>query len=275
MTDTVANNALSGFGLGLRQQHYDTVLAGGVTVDWFEVLSENFMEAHDGYWQLLADVRAKYPLVMHGVAMNIGGTDPIDAAYMAKLKKLAEVARPVYISDHLCWTGTHGVHSHDLLPVPYTKEALAHIVGRVRQVQDMLGRQLVVENPSTYAEFQASSMPEWEFLAELAEKADCLLLLDVNNVYVGAYNHHYDARHYIDVIPAERVAYMHLAGHKNKGTHIVDTHDDYVVDAVWDLYRYTVAKLGAVPTMIEWDANVPEFSVLLSELDKARTIAHG
>jgi len=270
-----ANHTLSGFGLGLRQEHFDTVLEKAVPVDWFEILSENFMDSHEGYWQFLADVREKYPLVMHGIAMNIGGTDPLNASYMETLKQLAEVAKPVFISDHLCWTGVHGINSHDLLPVPYTQEALTYITGRIKQAQDMLGRQLVMENPSTYAEFTASTMPEWEFLAALTEAADCKLLLDVNNVYVGAFNHRYDAKRYIDAIPASRVAYMHMAGHRNKGTHIIDTHDDHVVDAVWELYRYTVQKLGNLPVMIEWDSNVPKFNVLLAELDKARAIATG
>jgi len=273
MTDATADQSTLGFGLGLRQPHYELVLENNVPVDWFEILSENYLEAHDGYWRFLADVRAKYPLVMHGVAMNIGGTDPIDIAYMTKLKRLAEVVKPVFISDHLCWTGVHGINSHDLLPIPYTKEALQHITSRIKKVQDMLGRQLVVENPSTYAEFIASSIPEWEFLAELAEMADCKLLLDVNNVYVSAYNHRYDAKCYIDAMPAGRIAYIHLAGHKNKDTHIIDTHDDHVADQVWELYGYTVQKFGTINTMIEWDGKIPAFDVLLSELDKARGIA--
>ena len=262
-----------GFGLGLRQPHYETALKTRVNVDWFEILSENFMEAHPGHWEFLTDLRAEYPLILHGVGMNIGGTDPVDKAYLATLKKLADIAKPLFISDHLCWTGTHGINSHDLLPVPYTQEALDHIAGRIQQVQDALGRPLVLENPSTYVEFSASTMPEWEFLATLAQAADCGLLLDVNNVYVSAFNHRYDARHYIDTIPADRVAYIHLAGHRNNGTHIIDTHDDHVVSEVWELYRYTIARLGQTATMVEWDGNIPEFTLLLAELDKARSVS--
>jgi uncharacterized protein (UPF0276 family) len=262
-----------GYGLGLREPHYDQVVKSRRPVDWFEILSENYMEAHPGHWEFLADVRAQYPLVMHGVAMNIAGADPIDEAYLAKLKALAKVVKPICVSDHLCWTSAHGVNSHDLLPVPYTKEALAHVAGRVKQVQDILGQPLVLENPSTYTEFKASAMSEWEFLAELAERSGCYLLLDVNNVYVSAFNHRYDAKRYIDAIPESRVAYIHLAGHRNCGTHIIDTHDDHVIDEVWNLYRYTIAKLGHKPTMVEWDDNIPAFDVLLAELGKARDVA--
>jgi uncharacterized protein (UPF0276 family) len=262
-----------GFGLGLRAPHYDTVLAQPVAVDWFEILSENYMEAHPGYWELLADIRARYPLVMHGVAMNIAGTDPMNTAYIAKLKALVAHVRPVFLSDHLCWTGTHGIHTHDLLPVPYTEEALQHVCARVDRVQQMLGLQLVLENPSTYLQFVASEMPEEVFLARLAERTGCGLLIDVNNVYVSAFNHGFDAKAYIDAIPAQAVAYIHLAGHTHHGTHIVDTHNAVVAAAVWELYRYTLQRNGMIPTMIEWDGDIPAFDVLLGELDRARAIA--
>jgi uncharacterized protein (UPF0276 family) len=267
--------SFSGFGLGLRQPHYEHVVKTRVPVDWFEVLSENFMEAHPGHWEFLTDLRAQYPVVMHGVGMNIAGTDPLDKDYLHKLRKLADHVRPACISDHLCWTGARGINSHDLLPVPYTGEALAHVVGRVKQIQDALGQSLVLENPSTYTEFQASSMPEWEFMAEVAIRADCGLLLDINNVYVSAFNHRYDARQYLNAIPPARVAYIHLAGHRNLLTHIVDTHDDHVVQEVWDLYRYWVERHGETPTMIEWDDHIPEFEVLLAELAKARSLVQG
>ena len=273
MQQTRVNPPRLGFGLGLRQPYYEAVAKGEVRADWFEVLSENFMEAHPGHWELLADIRAHYPLVLHGVAMNIAGMDAPDEDYFKKLKRLAEHVQPAFISDHLCWTGAHGINSHDLLPVPYTEEALSHVVTRIKRVQDLLGRQLVLENPSTYTEFAASTMPEWEFLARMAEDAGCGLLLDVNNVYVSAFNHRYDAKAYIDALPASRVAYVHLAGHRNMGTHIIDTHDDHVAADVWDLYRYTVERMGPLSTMIEWDGSIPELNVLLAELDKARAIA--
>lgn len=262
-----------GYGVGLRQPHYETLLHDIVPVDWFEILSENFMEAHPGHSEFLADLRTKYPLVLHGVGMNIGGIDPLHSDYLAKLKKLAHLARPAFISDHLCFTGAHGINSHDLLPVPYTQEALMHIVGRIKRVQDILGCQLVLENPSTYMEFKQSTLAEWEFLRALCEQSGCALLLDINNVYVSAFNHRYDPQAYINAMNPSHIAYIHLAGHRNLGTHIVDTHDDHIITEVWDLYRYAISKFGLIATMIEWDGNIPAFDVLLGELDKARNIA--
>jgi len=264
-----------GFGLGLRAPHYDAILDERPgTVDWFEIISENFLEAHGGYWDFLADLRADYPIVMHGVSMSIGSTDPLNVDYLKKLKALADFLQAPWVSDHLCWTGTQGKNAHDLLPVPYTEESLAHIVERIKRVQDALGRRILLENPSTYLEFTDSSIPEWEFLVRMAESADCGLLLDVNNVYVSAFNHHYDAKKYIDALPSDRIVQIHLAGHKNYGTHIIDTHDSHVIDEVWKLYAYTLETKGLASTMIEWDDHIPEFPVLLAELDKARDIAH-
>ncbi len=263
-----------GFGLGLRRPHYEHVLAERPKgVDWFEIISENFIEAHPGHWQFLADVRAHYPLVMHGVGMSIASTDPLNKDYLTKLKKLADFLNPPWVSDHLCWTGIAHTTTHDLLPVPYTEEALTHVVSKIKQVQDVLERPLVLENPSTYLEFRDSTLREWEFIARMAERSGCGLLLDVNNVYVSAFNHRYDAKAYIDALPRGHIVQIHLAGHQNEGTHIVDTHDDYVIDAVWDLYRYTLSKHGPVTTMVEWDDRIPEFSVLEAELDKARRAA--
>jgi uncharacterized protein (UPF0276 family) len=263
-----------GFGLGLRAIHYDAVLKNlPKNVDWFEIISENFIEAHKGYWEFLADLCKDYSIVMHGVSLSIGSTDTINLEYLKKLKKLAEFLQPPWISDHLCWTGINNKNTHDLLPLPYTEEALRHTTARVKQVQDILGRQIVLENPSTYLEFNSSTISEWEFLARLAEDADCGLLLDVNNVYVSSFNHGWDAKTYIDAIPAERIAQIHLAGHENRGTHIIDTHNNYVIDEVWKLYDYTIRSKGMINTMIEWDENIPEFSVLTAELDKARNVA--
>jgi len=263
-----------GFGLGLRAEHYQEVLESRPkTVDWFEIISENFIEAHQGYLEMLADLRADYPIVMHGVSLSIGSFDPLNLDYLAKIKKLADNIQAPWLSDHLCWTGINGKNTHDLLPVPYTQNMLEHIAARIRQVQDILGRNILLENPSTYLEFNASSIPEYEFMAILAEKANCGVLLDVNNVYVSSFNHGFDAKKYIDTIPAARVGQIHLAGHQNLGTHIIDTHDNYVIDEVWQLYKYTIETKGKIPTMIEWDDNIPEFSVLLAELDKARVIA--
>jgi uncharacterized protein len=273
MTNRFAYPAL-GFGLGLRAPHYDTILATRPKgVDWFEIISENFIEAHQGYWDFLADLRTDYPLVMHGVSLSIGSTDTLNGEYLQKLKKLADFLQVPWLSDHVCWTGIHGRNSHDLLPLPYTEEALAHMVTRIKEVQDRLERHLILENPSTYVEFSDSTIPEWEFLARMAQEADCGLLLDVNNVYVSAFNHGWDARRYIDALPADRIVQVHLAGHQNYGTHIIDTHDGQVTDAVWELYAYALRSKGAVSTLVEWDDQIPDFPVLLSELDRARHAA--
>ena len=263
-----------GFGVGLRSEHYDTILKiRPKNIDWFEIISENFIEAHKGYWDFLADLRADYPIVMHGVSLSIGSTDPLNKEYLKNIKTLADFLNVPWLSDHLCWTGVLGKNSHDLLPVPYTEEALTHIVTRIKQTQEILDRPLVLENPSTYLEFTDSHLTEWDFLARMANEADCGLLLDVNNIYVSAFNHNYDAKHYIDAIPAERIVQIHLAGHRNFGTHIIDTHDSHVTSEVWNLYAYTLKTKGPITTMVEWDGNIPEFSVLTAELDKARAIA--
>lgn len=263
-----------GFGLGLRPKHYPDILdKWPQEVAWFEVISENFMETDGKPKHVLERVIQHYPVVMHGVGLSIGSTDPLDRDYLQKLKALAGWVNPPWLSDHLCWTGVQHKYSHDLLPVPYTKTSLAYVVDRIKQVQDYLGRPLLLENPSTYLEFQESGIPEWEFIAMMAEQADCGLLLDVNNVYVSCYNHRLDPKTYLDSLPYDRVVQIHLAGHENQGTHIIDTHDGHVIDAVWELYSYVTAKCGPVSTMIEWDAKIPEFPVLVEELEKAKTWA--
>lgn len=268
----IAGNTLNGFGLGLRAPHYETVLATRPALDWFEIISENFMHAHEGYWEFLADLRRDYTFVMHGVSLSIGGTDALDNEYLARHKRLMEHLSPAVVSDHLCFTGLGGHNTHDLLPLPYTPESLAHVVARVRRVQDYLGCQLVLENPSSYLEFAESTMPEWEFLAELATRTNCGLLLDVNNVYVSAFNHGYDATAYLAALPPTAVVYMHLAGHRNLGTHIVDTHDEPVIPPVWQLYTQAIRQFGVKPTMIERDDKIPEFAELLEELNAAKRL---
>lgn len=262
-----------GYGVGLRTVHYPTIFEQWPKVDWFEIISENFMDSEGRPRRNLEKILTRYPVVMHGVSLSIGSTDPLNYGYLKKLKALAEWVNPPLISDHLCWTGNAHINTHDLLPVPYTEEALKHIISRIKQVQDFLGRRLVVENPSTYLEFKASEMPEWEFIARMAEGADCHLLLDVNNVYVTCYNHRLDAKTYMDAIPPERVAYVHLAGHENKGTHLVDTHEGTIIPEVWDLYRYLISRTGSVNTMVEWDTNIPEFPIVYAEVEKAKKIA--
>lgn len=263
-----------GFGLGLRPKHYPFIFEHKPKMDWFEIISENFMDTDGRPKRNLERIKEQYPIVMHGVAMSIGTVDPLNSEYLHKLKALAEWVQPAWISDHLCWTGVAHKNSHDLLPVPYTEEALKHIIQRIKQVQDFLERPIALENPSTYLEFKQSSMPEAEFIARMAEESGCNLLLDVNNVYVTCYNHRLDPQKYLDSLPLDRVIQIHLSGHSNNGTHIIDTHDDHVIDEVWNLYKYVVHKAGRVPnTMVEWDDHIPEFPELDAELSRAKEAA--
>ncbi len=262
-----------GFGLGLRTEHYHPILETSPKVDWFEILSENYMIPGGKPLYFLDKIRENYPCVMHGVSLSIGSTAPIDKAYLRDLKKLADRVQPAWISDHLCWTGVHGQNIHDLLPLPYTEETVKHVVERVKMVQDFLGRQILLENVSSYASYVDSTMTEWEFITEISNNADCLLLLDVNNIYVSSYNHHFDAKAFVDGVPRHKVQQIHLAGHSNQGDYIIDTHDAPVIDAVWDLYDYSVSQFGAVSTMIERDDHIPELAVLVNELEIAKEIA--
>ena len=263
-----------GFGLGLRIPHYAHIFEHKPPVDWFEIISENFMDTDGKAKRNLARIRERYPVVMHGIALSIGTVDPLNSEYLQKLKKLADEINPAWISDHLCWTGIAHKNSHDLLPVPYTEEALKHIINRIKQVQDYLQRPIALENPSTYLEFKTSHIPEAEFIAAMSQESGCHLLLDVNNVYVSCYNHRLDAKAYIDALPMDKVVQIHLSGHSNYGTHIIDTHDDHVVDEVWALYKYAIHKAGrTINTMVEWDDKVPEWGVLYAELDKAKLAA--
>ena len=270
---TLARTPQLGFGLGLRTDHYEEILAGQTGVDWFELLSENYLVPGGKPLHYLDRIRADYPVVMHGVSLSIGSSDPLDMHYLRALKALAERVSPHWISDHLCWTGVSGTNAHDLLPLPYTEEALAQVVAKVEAVQDYLGRRILLENVSSYVSYKDSELTEWEFLAEIARRADCLILLDVNNIYVSAYNHGFDAAAYLDAIPVERVQQIHLAGHSNCGDHIIDTHDADVIDPVWDLYAKAIARLGPVSTMIERDDHIPPLADLVSELDRARCVA--
>ncbi len=259
-----------GIGIGLRTVHFGEILGRKPAIDWFEVLSENFMDTGGRPMWVLDQIAERYPVALHGVSLGIGNKDPIDLTHLGKLKDLAKRTNARWVSDHLCWTGILGRNTHDLLPMPYTEEALRHTVERARAVSDFLERPLVLENPSSYVEFVASQMPEWEFLARLAEDADIGLLLDVNNVYVSSFNHRFDPALYVDAIPADRVVQYHLAGHTNKGTHILDTHSDHAVDPVWELYRRSIARTGLVSTLYEWDENVPELDVVHAEAMKAK-----
>ena len=262
-----------GFGLGLRPQHYSEILDGAPAVDWFEVISENYMVEGGQPLRMLDQIRERYPIVMHGVSLSIASTAPLDMDYLKKLRALADRVNPMWISDHLCWTGVHGVNLHDLLPIPYTKEALDHVVERVSQVQDALGRRLTLENVSSYVTFGQSEMTEWEFVSEVATRADCWLLFDVNNVYVSGFNHGFDTGDFLKGVPRDRVVQFHVAGHSHEESHIIDTHDHPVCPEVWDLYRTAVAHFGPVSTMIERDDNIPPLAELVDELNHARGIA--
>lgn len=262
-----------GFGLGLRAQHYADILAGNPKIDWFEVISENYMVPGGQPLRILDQIRARYPIVMHGVSLSIASTAPFDADYLGGLKALADRTEPVFVSDHLCWTGVHGVNLHDLLPFPYTREALDHVVSRIQYVQDFLKRPVALENVSTYVQFRNSEMPEWEFIAEMAKRTGCWLVFDVNNVYVSAFNHDYDPYEFIAGIPADRVVQFHLAGHEHNMTHIIDTHDALVCDEVWTLYKAALNHFGRVSTIIERDDDIPPLPAMLEELGKARVLA--
>lgn len=262
-----------GYGLGLRTQHYADFVASKRDVDWLEIISENFMVDGGKPLQWLDRIRADYPMAMHGVTLSIGGTDPLDQGYLARLKTLAARIDPLWVSDHVCWGGHAGVHAHDLLPLPYTQEAVRHVAARVRQVQDVLGRRLVLENVSSYVAFHDDEMPEWAFLEALCREADCLLLLDLNNVHVSAVNHGFDALDFLDGLPLARVQQIHLAGHTLRDRYLIDTHDAAVADPVWALYAEFVRRTGPRATMIERDDHIPALDALEAELAVARRIA--
>jgi len=259
-----------GFGVGLRSVHYPYILSQRPDVDWFEIISENYIDSQGRPRYVLDQIAERYPLVMHGVSLSIGSTDPLNFEYLAKLKSLANEISAVWVSDHLCWTGVAGLNAHDLLPVPLNEQTLKHVCERIRTVQEVLERPLVLENPSSYVTFAASTIDEWDFLAAMAEETNCGLLLDVNNVYVSAYNHDFDPLDYLKAIPHERVVQFHLAGHTHCGTHIIDTHDGQVIDEVWKLYRVAHQLNGGCATLLEWDTNIPAFPVLHEEVLKAR-----
>ena len=266
-----------GLGVGLRSPHFEYILRENPEVDWFEVISENFMDTGGRPLHILDQIAGRYPVVMHGVSLSIGSTEPLDFEYLRKLKALAARISPQWISDHLCWTGVAGINTHDLLPMPLTEEALDHVVNRIRQVQDYLERPLVLENPSTYLEFESSTIADWEFLGEMAVRADCGILLDINNIYVCSRNHGWDPLEYIASIPPERIVQFHLAGHEDNGTHVIDTHSSAVIDAVWELYCFAHSHTGGdgAATLLEWDSSIPPFPDLMTEVAKAKEFMDG
>ncbi len=258
-----------GAGLGLRATHYAHILEHNPAVGFFEILSDNYLDTGGRPVRILDQVAERYPIVMHGVGLDIGGPDPLDTAYVRRLAALRTRCRARVVSDHLCWTSADGVQLHDLLPLPYTEEALAWLVPRVRAVQDVLGAPLVLENPSTYVEFTSSMLSEPEFLRALCDATGCRLLLDVNNIYVSCENHRWNASAYLAAVPWERVDYFHLAGHTRYDTHLFDTHDGPVCDAVWTLYADAHRRSGGRSTVIEWDADIPAFDVVWAEAERA------
>ena len=262
-----------GFGLGLRPDHYPEFLGQLQPVDWLEIISENYMVPGGKPLAMLDAIRADYPVVMHGVSLSIGSDEPLDRGYLAELKALEQRVEPLWISDHLCWTGINAHNTHDLLPLPYDAPALDCVAGNIARVQDYLGRRILIENPSSYVTFRSSDRSEWEFLAEMAERADCLLLLDVNNIYVSARNHGFDPLDYLAGLPADRIQQIHLAGHSDMGDYVIDTHDADVCDAVWDLYAKAIGMFGPVATMIERDDDIPPLADVVAELDRARALA--
>ena len=261
-----------GFGVGLRRPHYGHVIAAHSSVDWFEVVSENFMAPGGRPLEVLEKVRARYPIVLHGVSMSLGSADPLDDEYLGRLRDLARRFEPAWISDHLCWTGVGGKNLHDLLPLPQTEEAVFWVSRRIRQVQETLERTIAIENVSSYLTFAHSTMTEWEFLSAVAEEADCAILLDINNVFVSAFNHGFDAERYLESVPARRVVQYHLAGHSDHGSYLLDTHDHPVAPEVWSLYQRAARLFGAVSALVEWDDNVPEFSTLEAVANQARAL---
>jgi uncharacterized protein len=261
-----------GCGIGLRREHYGYVLENWPALDWFEIISENFMVPGGRPLHVLDRVRERYRLVMHGVSLSIGSTDPLNVDYLEELKKLAERVRPAWVSDHLCWTGVGGKNAHDLLPLPHTEATIEHVASRVRAVQDILERPIVLENVSSYLTYRESDLTEWDFLAEIARRTGCFILLDVNNVYVSSFNHRFDPLDYLRGIPVDRVVQFHLAGHTDKGTHLLDTHDHPIIDPVWRLYAEAVRRYGPLSTLIERDDRIPEFSEVAAEAKEARRI---
>jgi uncharacterized protein (UPF0276 family) len=264
-----------GFGVGLRRCHYTQILDERPPMDWFEVISENFMVEGGRPLQVLEGVRAHYPIAMHGVSLSIGSVDPLNLGYLKQLAATIRRFEPAWVSDHLCWTSFGGRSLHDLLPLPYTEEVIHYVAQRIRQVQEMLERTILIENVSSYLEFTSSRLSEWEFLGAVTDEADCAILLDINNIFVNAYNHSFDPIHYINSVSARRVIQFHLAGHRDCGAYLLDIHDQPIRPEVWTLYEYAIDRFGRLPTLIEWDDNIPQFEVLAATAAEARKRCDG
>ncbi len=262
---------IKGVGIGLRAEHYKTILEEKPKVPWFEAVTENYMGARALPERHLSLIRRDYPIVFHGVSLSIGSSDPLNFKYIAQLKALQQKFEPSWISDHLCWTSFNQNYIPDLLPLPFNESAISHLVDRIRLVQDLLGQKILLENISSYLRFKQADMTEWEFMTEVVQRADCYILLDINNIYVNAQNHGFDATHYLEGIPVERVKQFHLAGYEDQQTHLLDTHSRAVSEPVWNLYQKALVRFGAVPALIEWDSDIPEFSTLLAQAHQAES----
>ena len=265
-------NKIKGCGVGLRIDHFDEIEKHKPDIPWFEILSDNYLLEGTLQREFLYEFRKDYPVTFHGVGMSIGSSEPLNTNYLNKLKKLKEEVQPAWISDHLCWTSAHGVVTHDLIPLPYSEDIVKHVVDRVLQVQDFLGEQIVIENVSSYLQFKASEMTEWDFINEVTQRSDCKLLLDVNNIYVSAQNHKFNAEEYLFAMPADRVAEIHLAGYEDKGTHLLDTHSRPVSEPVWELFKKAIQHVGDVPVLIEWDNDIPSFERVVEESKTAHKL---
>ena len=266
------NNDINGCGIGLRIDHFDAIEEQKPNIPWFEILSDNYLLEGTLQRDFLYHIREDYPVTFHGVGMSIGSTEPLNTEYLQRLKKLKNEVQPAWISDHLCWTSAHGVVTHDLIPLPYTQDVIKHVVDRILQVQDFLGEQIVIENVSSYLQFKASDMTEWDFINEVTNRSDCKLLLDVNNIYVSAQNHKFNADEYLFAMPVDRVTEIHLAGYEDKGTHLLDTHSRPVSDPVWSLFKKAIQHVGDVPVLIEWDNDIPSLERVIEESTTAHKI---
>ena len=271
-TLSYSKNKIQGCGIGLRLDHFDAIEEQKPNIPWFEILSDNYILEGTLQREYLYRIRNNYPITFHGVGLSIGSTEPLNIDYLKRLKRLKDDIQPAWISDHLCWTSAHGIVTHDLIPLPYTQDVAKHIIDRILQVQDYLGEQIVIENVSSYLQFKATEMTEWDFINEVTNHSDCKLLLDVNNIYVSSQNHKFDAEDYLNAMPIERVAEIHLAGYEDKGTHLLDTHSRPITDPVWALFKKTVRLVGDTPVLIEWDNDIPSLERVIQEADKASII---
>lgn len=268
----IQHSTINGVGLGLRFQHIDQILAERPPIPWFEALTDNYLKQGSVQHEYLMEVAEHYPLVLHGVGMSLGSAEALNIEYLTKVKVLAQQINAQWVSDHLCWTGAQGLITHDLLPLPYNQETLKYVINRIKQIQDILEQTLVIENVSSYLQYKSSDISEWDFIAAVVKESKCKVLLDINNIYVNSYNHEFDPLKYLNAVPIDSVQQMHLAGFEDKGTHLLDTHGQAIYPPVWELYAKALQRFGAVPTLIEWDNNLPSLERLMQECDTAQQV---